>query len=97
MKNKEDLDSLVLIQYIENQKTVIQELIKKNNELVAIVQTCKNQEKIINDLIDKNIQMTSHLQIAEHQIKHLESINNVTAKPAKRLSPFKKERANKEK
>ena len=85
-------ENLVLIQHVENQKEVIKELIKKNNELVAAIQVAKNQEQIINDLIDKNIRLSSRLQIAEHQIKHLESINNVKAKPAKRISAFKRER-----
>jgi len=85
-------ENLVMLQYIENQKGVIRELTKKNNELVTAVQLCTNQEKIINDLIDKNIQLSAKLQIAEHQIKHLESINNVKAKPAKRISAFKRER-----
>ena len=87
-----DYDSLVLVQHLENQKNLIKELIKKNNELVTIVQLCKNQEHVITDLIDKNINLTSRLQIAEHQIKQLESINNMKAKPTKRISPFKQER-----
>lgn len=38
------------------------------------------------------MQITTELQVARIQIKQLESINNMKAKPTKRLSAFKQER-----
>lgn len=78
---------------IENQRKIIQELIERNADLTARVQINDNQSVVITDLLSKNIMLTSKLQIAYTQIKQLESINNTTVKPTKRISAFKQARS----
>lgn len=63
-----------------------------SDELLLLSTYIQNQQDIINDLMEKNMQITTELQVARIQIKQLESINNMKAKPTKRLSAFKQER-----
>jgi FtsZ-binding cell division protein ZapB len=63
-----------------------------SDELLMLSQYIQNQQQIINELMEKNMQLTTEVQVARLQIKQLESINNVRAKPTKRLSAFKQER-----
>lgn len=85
-------EEVTLAVIIENQRKIIQELIDRNASLTARIQVNDNQSAVITDLLSKNIVLTSKLQIAGAQIKQLESINNTTAKPRKRMSPFKEAR-----
>lgn len=85
-------DNVTLAVITENQRKIIHELIERNASLTARIQTNDNQSIVITDLLSKNIVLTSKLQIAYAQIKQLESINNTTVKPTKRISAFKRGR-----
>tara|TARA_R110000868_G_scaffold9000_9_gene45623 strand:+ start:9269 stop:9553 length:285 start_codon:yes stop_codon:yes gene_type:complete len=87
---------VTLVVIIENQKNIIRELIDRNTELTARVQVNQNQGKILSDMLSKNVELMSKLQLAHTQIKQLETINNTTAKPLKRVSAFKQARQSQE-
>jgi len=55
-------------------------------------QYIQNQQQVINELMEKNMQLTTEVQVQRLAIKQLESINNTTYKPKKRISAFKQER-----
>jgi FtsZ-binding cell division protein ZapB len=61
-------------------------------DLEMLSQYIQNQQQIINELIEKNMQLTTEVQVQRLAIKQLESINNTTYKPKKRISAFKQER-----
>lgn len=64
----------------------------ENDELQMLSQYIQNQQQIINELTEKNMQLTTEIQIQRLTIKQLESINNMKAKPTKRISAFKQQR-----
>ena len=64
------------------------------NDLPMVSQYIQNQQEVINDLIQKNMQITTEVQVLRLKIEQLEYINNVKAKPRKRISAFRQERLN---
>ena len=62
------------------------------DDLQMLSQDIQNQQQVINDLMEKNMQLTTEVQVQRITIKQLESINNTTVKPKKRISAFKQER-----
>jgi hypothetical protein len=64
------------------------------HDLTMVSQYIQNQQEVINDLIQKNMQLTTEVQVQRLKIAQLESINNVMAKPTKRISAFRQERLN---
>jgi hypothetical protein len=64
------------------------------HDLTMVSQYIQNQQEVINDLIQKNMQLTTEVQVQRLKIAQLESINNVKAKPTKRISAFRQERLN---
>jgi hypothetical protein len=61
-------------------------------DLEMLSQYIQNQQQVINELMEKNMQLTTEVQVQRLSIKQLESINNTTYKPKKRISAFKQER-----
>lgn len=61
-------------------------------DLEMLSQYIQNQQQVINELMEKNMQLTTEVQVQRLAIKQLESINNTTYKPKKRISAFKQER-----
>ena len=61
-------------------------------DLEILSQYIQNQQQVINELMEKNMQLTTEVQVQRLAIKQLESINNTTYKPKKRISAFKQER-----
>ena len=61
-------------------------------DLEMLSQYIQNQQQVINELMEKNMQLTTEVQVQRLAIKQLESINNTTYKPKKRISAFKLER-----
>ena len=61
-------------------------------DLEMLSQYIQNQQQVINELMEKNMQLTTEVQVQRLAIKQIESINNTTYKPKKRISAFKQER-----